>query len=309
MPSRALLLITVTGMLVSLQAVAEDPTLTQIRHPKNVGFPPVKENQIKQYEACRTASEIKIDGRLSEPSWLAAEPSSPFIDLVSGKQTIFDTRVKLLWDNEYLYVGYHIQEPLVQAKFLERDQPIYQDNDVELFIAFDHAYYELEVNAHATLYEGLFVWQEAYEKKGFSQLPELNIQRPGVRYQKFNGVGYTKHPRGMRWAFLDWDFPDIQVAVHIDGTLNDDSDRDRGWTVELALPWKGMEMPAHGDNRTIPPRDGDIWRMDFSRFNQYREASPARDSGGWALSHHGIWDSHIPEVFAKVTFATRTVGQ
>jgi hypothetical protein len=29
---------------------------------------------------------------------------------------------------------------------------------------------------------------------------------------------------------------------------------------------------------------------------------PKADSGGWALSHHGIWDSHIPEYFPYVTF-------
>jgi hypothetical protein len=49
--------------------------------------------------------------------------------------------------------------------------------------------------------------------------------------------------------------------------------------------------------------------MDFSRFNQYRAPSPARDSGGWALNHHGIWDSHIPEVFAKVIFSDKPVGE
>ena len=40
------------------------------------------------------------------------------------------------------------------------------------------------------------------------------------------------------------------------------------------------------------------------------EPSPARDSGGWALNHHGIWDSHIPEVFAKIVFsADESIGR
>ena len=167
-------------------SVADEPSLSEIRHPKEVDFPPVQDTDIVRYTALRTAGPIKLDGQLTEPSWKAAKASPPFVDLVSGKPTLHDTRVKILWDDRYLYVGYEIEEPKVRAKFLKRDAPIWQDNDIELFIAFDHAYYELEVNAHATLYEGLFVWQEAYEKKGFSQLPELNIQRPGVRHQKFN---------------------------------------------------------------------------------------------------------------------------
>jgi hypothetical protein len=47
--------------------------------------------------------------------------------------------------------------------------------------------------------------------------------------------------------------------------------------------------------------------MDFSRFNAYREAKPAEDSGGWAWSAHGIWDSHIPELFPYIHFSTQTV--
>jgi hypothetical protein len=58
----------------------------------------------------------------------------------------------------------------------------------------------------------------------------------------------------------------------------------------------------------VPPNDGDTWRMDFSRFNTYREAAPATDSGGWAWSAHGVWDSHIPELFPYIHFSTTPVG-
>ena len=55
-------------------------------------------------------------------------------------------------------------------------------------------------------------------------------------------------------------------------------------------------------------KDGDVWRMDFSRFNTYKEAPPAKDSGGWVWTRHGIWDSHIPECFVKVQFTTNLVA-
>jgi len=35
----------------------------------------------------------------------------------------------------------------------ERDSPIYKNNDVELFIAGKHSYYEFEINAFNTIYE------------------------------------------------------------------------------------------------------------------------------------------------------------
>jgi len=120
----------------------------------------------------------------------------------------------------------------------------------------------------------------------------------------WEGVGFQPHPSAPRIAFRNWDFPGLRYAVFIDGTLNDNSDRDRGWTVELALPWSGFEALAAPDGRALPPRDGDTWRMDFSRFNQYKEAPPATDSGGWAWSPHGVWDSHIAELFTIVKFSS-----
>ena len=103
---------------------------------------------------------------------------------------------------------------------------------------------------------------------------------------------------------MQWHYPGKQTAVFIDGTVNDDTDRDRGWTVELAFPWRGMELLAKADGRALPPKEGDVWRMDFSRFNQYKEAPPAQDSGGWVWSRHGVWDSHIPECFPYIRFTT-----
>jgi len=124
----------------------------------------------------------------------------------------------------------------------------------------------------------------------------------------FGGVGFKNHPRGPRIGFWRWDLPGLRTAVHVDGTLNDNRDRDRGWTVEIAIPWTGLAALARPDGRSLPPKDGDVWRMDFSRFNQYKEAPPAQDPGGWAWSPHGVWDSHIPEVFPYIRFSTKPAG-
>jgi hypothetical protein len=82
-----------------------------------------------------------------------------------------------------------------------------------------------------------------------------------------------------------------------------------GDTIEIAIPWTGLAALARPDGRRLPPKDGDVWRMDFSRFNQYKEAPPAQDPGGWAWSPHGAWDSHIPEVFPYVRFSSKPVGE
>jgi len=268
---------------------------------------PWPHEKIAHYTAYRVDEPIRVDGRLDEEAWQTAPRSPRFVDLIRGQRAIHDTRAAVLWDDQHLYVGYWIEEPFVEATLTERDAPIYQNNDVELFIAGKDAYYEFEINALGTIYEVFFIWEEAYARSGYSQIPEFDRNAEGVR--PFNGVGFSNHPRGKRIGFWNWDFSGLKSAVHVDGTLNDNADRDRGWTVELALPWEGMKWLAMPDGRAIPPGDGDVWRMDFSRFNQYKEAPPADDPGGWAWSAHGAWDSHIPEVFPHIHFSTRPVSQ
>ncbi len=266
---------------------------------------PWPEEKIAHYTAYRIDESIQVDGRLDEPCWQRAPRSPRFVDMITGKRAIHDTSAAVLWDEKNLYVGFWIEEPHVTANLTERDSLIYTNNDVEVFIAGKNAYYEFEINALNTIYEVFFIWEEAYERSGYSKLPEF--QRSVPKAQPFNGVGFTNHPRGGRLGFFGWDFPGIQTAVHVDGTLNDESDRDRGWTVELAFPWASMKPLTLGDQRSIPPKDGDIWRMDFSRFNQYKEAPPADDSGGWTWSAHGAWDSHIPECFPFIHFSSELV--
>lgn len=265
---------------------------------------PCADFDIVRYTALRTTDAPTIDGKLDEPIWRLAPPSPRYVDLISGGPTLHATHATLVWDDTHLYLGIRVEEPFVHAKFTQVNSPIYEDNDIEVFIAGPDAYYEFELNAFNTPYEVFFLWEDAWERTGFSKAPEF----ARTHLRPFNGVGFTTHPRGPRLGHFDWHFPDKRTAVFVDGTVNNDTDRDRGWTVELAFPWAGMKWLAT-DGRALPPKHGDLWRIDLSRFNTYKEAPPAKDSGGWALSSHGIWDSHIPECFPYVRFSTNTVTQ
>lgn len=255
---------------------------------------------IPNYKSEKITTAPVIDGKLDENVWKNAVKSTAFKDLIQGTPTHLDTRVALLWDDQFLYVGYWIEEPKVEATLKERDAPIYKNNDVELFIAGKDAYYEFEINSYGTIYEVLFFWRDAFQRDGYANMPAFNESHPLAK--PFNGVGY-KHPRGMRIGFWNWDFPGLKSAVSVQGTINNNKDTDRGWTVELALPWSGMELLAKADGRSLPPKPGDVWKMDFSRFNTYKDKSAGSvDSGGWAWSPHGVWDSHVPECFTEVRF-------
>ena len=272
---------------------------------KRYGCP---EEEVGHYTCYRTHEAINIDGRLDEDSWKKAPKSPRFVDLVTGESALLDTRMAALWDDKNLYIGFWVEEPHVQAKFTERDSPVYMENDVEVFIAGKDCYYEFEINALGTVYEVFFIWQDAYLKGSTFDKPEFDLlsQRVDVLGGFQDSMRFGKHPRGKRWAFLDWDFPGMMSAVHVEGAINDNTDVDMGWTVELAFPWKGMEMLA--DGRSLPPKDGDTWRMDFSRFEVFdADGNPVEPSTGWAFNKHGVYDSHIPECFTFVHFSTTSI--
>src|SRR5262245_13638856 len=83
------------------------------------------------YTAHRVSEPITIDGKLEENAWKLAPRSARFVDILTGKPTMYDTRTAVLWDDENLYVGFWVEEPNVAGTLTERDSPIYTNNDVE----------------------------------------------------------------------------------------------------------------------------------------------------------------------------------
>ncbi|MCY3712476.1 MAG: carbohydrate-binding family 9-like protein [Gemmatimonadetes bacterium] len=265
------------------------------------------EEGLKHYTACRTIGPLVVDGRLDEPSWQHAVRSPRFEDLEEpGRPGLFDTRAAVLWDDDYLYVGFWVEDPDVRATYTERDSMICEENDVEVFIAGKDSYYEFELNPLGTIMERFYVWQNAYVEAGFGAHPEFDLQGTDL-VDTLGGIktGHA-HPRGRRWAFRQWDMPGMKWAVHVDGTINDPTDRDRGWTAEIAFPWQGLKHLA--DGRSLPAREGDTWRMDFSRF-QWIDEGGFRTCPGWAWNSHGIYDSHIPDRFSVIHFSENAVGE
>jgi len=266
-----------------------------------------EEKDLAHYTCFKTSQRIAVDGRLDTPAWQKAPKSRRFVDLVSGVPGFLETRMASLWDDENLYVAFWVEEPNVRARLTGRDSHVWTENDIEIFIGGEDCYYEFQMNALGTVYEVFYIWQEAYRKGSRFDVPEFDLleRRVDVLGGFQDGMRYGKHPRGMRWALMDWDFPGLRSAVQVAGTINDASNIDKGWTAEIAFPWKGMKVLA-GD-RPVPPSDGDIWRLDFSRFELLEYCGvKAEPHPGWALNRHGVYDSHIPECFSFVHFSDKS---
>ncbi len=233
----------------------------------------------KGYICFRAESPLPIDGTMTHPAWQAAPWTDDFVDIEGdAKPTPWRrTRAKMLWDDAYFYIGAELEEPHLWATLTEHDAVIFNDNDFEVFIDPDgdnHEYYEVEVNALGTEWD-LFL-PKPYRDGG----PAMNC----------------------------WEVPGLRLAVHCDGTLNDPSDVDRGWTVEMAIPWRVLAECAH---RPCPPRDGDQWRVNFSRVQwrlEIRDGKYFKVKGtpeeNWVWSPQGVIDMHRPERWGYVQFSS-----
>lgn len=237
------------------------------------------------YVAYRTAVPILIDGRLDDPAWREAAWSEAFVDIEGTARPAprHATRMKMAWDDRFLYVGADMGEPHLWATLTEHDAVIFRDHDFEVFIdpnGDNHEYYELEINALGTTWDLLL--PKPYKDDG----------------KAVNG----------------WEIAGLQSAVHLDGTLNDSRDIDRGWSVELALPWGALGELAR---RASPPVDGDQWRINFSRVEWQLQPTGAggytkvagTKEDNWVWSPQGVINMHRPERWGYVQFSTETPGR
>ena len=226
----------------------------------------------QSYVCYRTADKIKIDGKLKENSWNLAQPTASFVD-ISGEgfaKPIYDTRAKMLWDDEFFYVSAVLEEKDIVARLTQRDTIIYHDNDFEVFIDPDgdgHHYFEIENNAREVIFD-------------------LMLDRPYRSGGSF---------------FIQWDCPGIQLKVGMKGTLNKSKDTDEQWVVEMAIPHKAITV-----NFTNPLKAGNYWRLNFSRVQWLKKGGPEEN---WVWTPTGKIDMHMPDRWGFVYFSDKTVGQ
>nr|WP_308813194.1 carbohydrate-binding family 9-like protein [Aestuariibaculum sp. M13] len=246
---------------------------------------PKQDMEPRQYIAYKTSESISIDGMGSEASWDKAEWTDLFIDIEGDKKPKYETKVKMLWDEQYYYILARMEEPHVWADLKQRDTIIFYNNDFEVFIDPDsdsYNYYELEINALNT------VW-------------DLFLTKP-----------YRDNPKILN----DWDINGLKSAVTIQGTLNNSKDIDEGWTLEIAIPFAAYKTSYFHKNVPVDS----FWRVNFSRVNWQHDLSNGKYSRkkgedgkfipeyNWVWSPMGVINMHEPEKWGYVYFSSKEIG-
>ena len=198
----------------------------------------------------------------------------------------YRTRTKMLWDKKYLYILAELQEPHIWAYYTDHDQVVFHENDFEVFIdpqCNGRNYLEFEVNARNTLFDLLL--PKPYRNGGVAQ--------------------------------VSWNATGFKSAVSIDGTLNDPSDTDKIWTVEMAIPFVALKTGL----KSPFPADGQIWKIDFSRvewqseivngkYRKKKDEKTGRDlsENNWVWNPTGEINMHVPERWGLLQFSANLVN-
>ena len=272
-------------VVLSVRGPSAQPAATYT-HP--IPFAP------RQYVCQRAADPIRVDGKLDEDSWQQAAWTADFTDIEGPLRPApaYRTRAKMLWDSAFFYFAAELLEPHLWATLTERDAVMYQNDDFEIFIDPDgdgQYYYEFEMNAHNAIWD-------------------LFLIRP---YRVADGL-----PKYLN----NWDMKGIRTAVQLRGTLNDPSDRDTSWIVEVALPWSALAEMAP---EARMPEPGEQWRVNFSRVDWHFEVRDGQyhkktdpETGevvrwpeeNWVWSPSGRVDMHQVETWGYVQFSGQTAG-
>ncbi|MEO1337382.1 MAG: carbohydrate-binding family 9-like protein, partial [Myxococcota bacterium] len=210
----------------------------------------------------RTDSPIVPDGELDEPGWKRA-PVLEFADSMGRNIVIrHKTRLRLLYDDQNLYVAFEADDTDITERYKNRDDPIYEHETVELFVMPN-------VTAPNT---GPYV--------------ELQASPTGVIFD----ASFDGPRRGMNKRYGAGQ----KVGTAVDGTLNDERP-DRGWVSEWVVPFKNIRGVQK------PPAAGTEWRMNAFRIEKYRRGGrQIGEFSAWSPPRVG--DFHHVARFGRMRF-------
>ncbi len=198
-------------------------------------------------KAQRISSSLVIDGRLDGADW----SSAPAVTLNDASGRAADpkalTTVRAVWDESNLYLMFQCLDGDIDSPYKNRDDELWNRDAVEVYLdagADGKDYLELQVSPGNVSFDARF---------------DTRRQPEWQKAKNFNLQG-------------------LQTAVSLNGTLNDSSDEDTGYDVEIAVPWSSIPGWTK-----MPPKGGDEIRVNFFRI----ESKDGKVTGAQAFAPAG----------------------
>jgi hypothetical protein len=217
--------------------------------------------ELPRYTVYRASSPVVIDATVDEPAWRGADSAGDFTSLQGQKQGLQQTVARLLWDDENLYVSFLCHDRHISAYVTERHGPVSRDDCVEIFIT-----------------------------------PNAEKVRNYYTFE-INAIGTMLNQCRTDWrgGELRWDPAGVRCRTSYHGRARKDEEpSDVRWVVELAIPFQNFVRDAV----RIPPREGDLWRVNLNRTGGISD----KQASTWSPIPIGVRSFHVPEAFGWMRF-------
>ncbi len=217
---------------------------------------------VPRYTVKRATEKITIDGILNEADWEAAPSVGQFQFPWWTAGDKEQTEVKMLWDDDFLYVAFTCEDKHIWADHYDTNSDTCLDDCVEIFWnpnpSAGEGYHMFEINCLGNL------------------LSVTNNRKRSIKERDSRII--PPH-----------------IAQTIRGTVNDDSDIDTGWTLEIAIRFDDYTELSGG----VTPRAGDMWRVALNRCGGKTNEQYSQ----WSPSQTPKPSFHVPNDFGKVFFS------
>jgi hypothetical protein len=217
-----------------------------------------------EYSVSKLSQPVKIDGDWNKPQWQNIKEVN--ISNRMGDKPIFTPTVKakMMYDNENLYVIFHVNDKYVRCLVTDINGPVYEEPAVEFFFSpdpeFHDRYFNLEINCGGT---------------------------PLMHYNDF--AAKTRNPLDPE------DIKKVEIAHSLPQVVDPEITEPVAWTLEYKIPIAMLEKYS----RIIHPKEGINWKANF--YNIAEKGSNIHFLT-WSFVDNPVPNFHLPRFFGVIKF-------
>ncbi len=221
------------------------------------------------FKVSKANESIIINGKMDEENWKNTEARTFDYTYNNLKPTDMQTSTfRMLWDEKSLYLFYDFEDKFLNARETKRDGKPFFDDCAEIFVIPVPDSLDMHFGFEVNLYEAsndILFFNNYYKGKD-------------VGLKTFN--------------------PDFKTAVIYNGTINDDSDIDKGWTMEMEIPLSVFGFL--GD--FVPVKKGNTWAFLAIRQDRNETEGERRITSTLFPIYDIEKDVHQPNRFGLMKF-------
>lgn len=224
-----------------------------------------------QYSVSRLFTASSLDGEFSinadwdKPVWQKVQALELTNFIGDTPEHFPRTQAKLLYDDDALYVIFHVEDCYLQAVAKEHQGDVWKDSCVEFFFTPENvtgeAYFNLEMNCGGTML-----------------------------------LHHQEIPRGESRQLTNQELSQIEVAATQPKIVCPEVTTPTVWSVEYRLP---ISLLRERHLSLLQPAAGVSWRANFYKCGD-KTSHPHWLT--WAKIDQPILDFHVPKFFGQLNF-------